>query len=121
MPPGSRPRLLRHCSLLQAFAQIGEDFPVSTRMLLENLQRAAQQKVDGEFARAGLSHLLTPELLQAFQAAALAGGGGGGGGGRGGGGSGQPAPAPRQVGVSRQIDGAEECRSSGLSKHVKHD
>jgi hypothetical protein len=51
---------------LQAFSRLAQDFPVSSRMMLENLQRAAQQRVDGEFARAGMSHMLTPELLQAF-------------------------------------------------------
>ncbi len=85
------------CSLVQAVAQIGDDFPVSTRMLLENLQRAAQQRVDSEFARAGLSHLLTPELLQAFQGAALAGHGSGSG-------AGEPALAPRQVRVAKHMD-----------------
>jgi hypothetical protein len=48
--------------LAQAFSKIEDEFPVSTRTLLENLQRSGQDKVEHEFRRAGMTRLL-PELL----------------------------------------------------------
>jgi hypothetical protein len=48
--------------LAQAFSKIEDEFPVSTRTLLENLQRSGQEKAEHEFRRAGMGRLL-PELL----------------------------------------------------------
>lgn len=58
--------------LLQAFAQLQEDFPVSCRAVLDNLQRGAQQRAEQELAQAGLAHLLADDLLGRWAGAAAA-------------------------------------------------